>query len=289
MAFESAWINGKIVPTADAKISIEDRGLLYGDGLFETLRVYDGVPLALDRHLARLFTSMTFLNLSIPESATEILTAVEALLVSNEMIDGIVRITVTRGSVDGPLGTVEPSAPTRLIQCRPLPHIKSFDKDEGVDVVIPEKPIVPAEPLYGHKTLNYLPFLLAKQAAREAGAFEAIVQNSAGDLIEGASANLFLVKDKRVLTPSLKSGALPGITRGFVLELLKEESIPVEESAIRELDLYDADEAFLTNSVIEIIPVARVNGRTIGEFAPGPITKILAKKYREQARSARPR
>ena len=275
------YLNGTLIPQTEARVSVLDRGFLFGDGVFETLRVYNATPFALDRHLARLYRSLKSLNIEIPEDGDQLAEACRSLLNANGLADTVLRITVTRGVVDGPLGLPKTTEPTRLIAARDLVLPEQSAYQQGVIAGLAKTEFGKAPSLWGVKSLNYLDNLSAKQEALDNQWFEALMQNRDGDLVEGSSSNLFAVVDNQVSTPSLSQGALPGITREICMEILERENLRVRETRICAQRLETAKELFLTNSVMEIVPVVRVGNVSIGTGIPGPVYRRLIEKYRE--------
>lgn len=271
------WMNNRLVPAAKATLSTSDRGVLYGDGVFETLRAYDGRVFALERHLERLAAGAAALRLPLPISLEEIGAAVYETLTANELDNASVRVTLTRGPGAG-IALPEAPTPTLFIAARGLKadlsgrpctaRLVSFRRNEH-------------SPLVRLKSLNYLECLLAREEARAAGADEGLFRNTRGDLAEGAASNLFLVRGGVLMTPDEASGILPGITRQVVLELAQRLGIPLRVSPVSLLAMRAAHEAFLTNTLIEIAPLVAVDGRPVGSGQPGPVTGQLAAAYRE--------
>jgi len=262
------WINGRFTDSRDAKISVFDRGFLYGDGLFETMRAYAGSIFSLDEHLARLFNSSKNLRIKIPYSKKELREASYNIIKRNAVKDAYIRITVTRG------GNV-------IIITKEFSGYPRRDYIYGTSAKVLEMTLDEHSPLAGMKTLNRLSYLLAKESAKAGGYGEAILLNTKGDVAEGATSNLFLVKNGRLLTPSLDSGILPGITRRTVIALAKELKIPVIEKHLSYKELILADEVFLTNSLAELLPLIKVDRAKIGRGRPGEVTKLLHAAYRK--------
>jgi branched-chain amino acid aminotransferase len=274
------YLNGQTVPLSKASVSVLDRGLTHGDGVFETIRAYCGQPFMFDRHARRMFGSLQALRIPIPETPSDLENACQAVLDANELTDAGIRITITRGVVDGPFGLNAPVAPTRIIVTRPVGEIGDLQKN-GIAAVIAGHPFTKAPALVGHKTLNYLPNLIAKQEAIDAQAIEAIWTDDKGMLVEGATSNLFVVTKGQARTPLLATGALPGVTRDICIKLLLENGVEVIEEPIHQDMIPICDELFLTGSVAEVIPVVQVGQTTVGCGRPGPVALLLAKKYRE--------
>lgn len=260
-------IDGRLVDASEARISPFDHALLTGDGVFETLRVYDGRPFAMTRHLARLHRSATGLRLAVPHE-DELRSLVERTIAANGIGEGRVRITVTGGPA--PLGSERGDAgPTVIVaagELHPWP--------ETTDVVTVPWPRNERSPLVGLKTVSYAENVVALAYAKDRGAGEAIFPNLVGNLCEGTGTNVFVVHVGRLVTPPLGAGCLAGVTRDLVVEL-----VGVEESDLPISALVDAEEAFLTSSTREVQPIRAVDGRLL-PAAPGPRTKEAAEAFR---------
>lgn len=276
------YLDGKVLPEERATVSVFDRGLSYGDGLYETLKARDGKPLFLREHMARLRAGARFLCL--PSSGLKDFErdvtdgAVEALLEKNGLVKGesYVKLMLTRGPDKASHLPSRGLKSTRIIIAKPLDtaRIERVAR-KGVSAVFVDD-IAP--PLPGVKSLNYLPSVLARMRAEKAGAFEAIFTKDAL-LTEGSSSNVFLVKNGRLVTPPLSqkpsSGVLAGVTRDNVIRLARRESIPVREITVKAGDISSFDEAFITNSIIDAIPLVRADGKAIGDGRPGPVAKRI--------------
>jgi branched-chain amino acid aminotransferase len=272
------FLNDDIVPESEAKISVYDHGFLYGDGIYETMRSYDGVVFMFDRHLERLRRSASLIRLGLPED-TYLKDAVAGALRSNKLGDAYVRITVSRGK--GPIG-LDPGLcekPTLVVfaeQSRPYPD--SLYKG-GVKLIIAEtrRNLVAAiDPKI--KSLNFLNNILAKIEAKEQGAYEAVMLNGAGFIAEGTVSNIFFVAGGVLCTPSADAGILDGITRELVIGLAIKEGVEVREGKFKPEELLDASEVFFTNTTSEVMPVSAVGEKN---YPVGEITKILRQRYRE--------
>ena len=276
-------VNGRLVPGGAPAVSALDRGLLYGDGLFETIRAYGGRPFLLADHLARLAGSAAELRIAERLNTALIARGVAELLDANGLAtaDAYIRITLTRGIHTGAL-TLEPAAePTVAIIAKPL-HVPPPERYErGVALVTASVRRNADSPVPRHKTLNYLESLLAKTEARDAGADDALLLDTRGQVAEAASSNLFIIRRDRVVTPPLDAPILPGITRRQVLRLAAGLGIDAVERPIQPSELLAADEAFLTNAIAEVLPVRALDGQRIGPGRPGPLTRRLAAAYRD--------
>ena len=271
-----AYINGRFVHTARARVSALDRGLLYGDGLFETLRIYRGMPFALDAHLRRIRASGRRIGLTVPGAAKFWEGIIRDLLRRNRVgaADIALRLTVTRGV--GGDGLLPPSRvkPTILITLRSLdPDLPRLSK-RGVRVtLLPFHPGIGAL-LAGVKTVDYLTALIGKQLARRRGAYEGIYCTPVGQILEGTTSNIFIVRRRSLLTPPLAAGILPGVTRHLVMGLAVRLGLSVRERVLTTRDLETADEAFLTSTAIEILPIRSLDQRRIGDELR-PVTRQL--------------
>lgn len=267
------WIGGKVVDAADAHISPFDHGLLVGDGVFETLRVYDGVPFAWTRHHARLAHSGRGLGLDVPDSA-ELRDAADKVLDANGMREGRLRITVTGGPA--PLGSERGDAPPTVIVA--VNELKPWSAAETVATV--PWPRNERGATAGLKTISYAENVRALAHAQQQGANEAIFSNTRGELCEATGSNVFVVIDGTACTPPGESGCLLGVTRALVLELGSTHGIAVEERVLEPADLTAADEAFLTSTTREVQPISRVDDFDL-PHAPGPVTTRLARLFSE--------
>ncbi|NIA17385.1 MAG: branched-chain-amino-acid transaminase [Planctomycetes bacterium] len=278
------WMNDKLVDEAEAKVSVFDHGLLYGDGVFEGIRVYSGRIFELDAHLRRLYESAKVIRLDIPMTAEQMISAARQTIKANDITDGYIRLIITRGR--GLLG-INP------FRCKAPQVIIIADKIQ----LYPEKlyetgmKIVSASTVRNHplaippqvKSLNYLNNIIAKIEALDSGVPEAIMYNHEGFVAEATGDNVFIVSKGTILTPPIEAGALEGITRGVVMTLAKKEGIEVAEKNLTKFDLYVSDELFLTGTAAEVIGIVEIDGRTIADGRPGAITMMLRKKFFEFA------
>ena len=281
---EKVFINGDLVPAGEARIPVLDRAVLYGDGLFETVRAYRGHPFRLERHLERLEEGCRLLRFEPPRSGEEIKDAVMSLLEENGLEgpgDAYVRITVTGGPSAGPKGLLR-SGPTGLfIIAQPYDGYPEDMYREGVSLVISGIRRNSSSPLSSVKSSNYLDSLIARQEALDQGADDVVMLTTAGNLAEATSSNLFMVRAGNVLTPDIGCGFLPGVTREAIIELCGELGITCTPVMAGTDVLLSADEAFTTNSLMEVMPVKRIARRQLGKTCPGRLTARLAKAYRE--------
>lgn len=269
-------LDGRLVPAAKARISALDRGLLYGDGLFETLRTYRGVPFALDEHLARLNNSSHLLGIVLPRIDWR--ARIAALLERNGMAkaDSRVRITVTRGV--GPLGLLPPAEarPTILILAEEIGPRVRRDQRTGVKAIL--LPFGREGFLAEHKTLDYLPGVLGRTLAARHQAYEGLYVTGTGRVTEGTTSNLFVVRGGRLVTPPIR-GILPGVTRAHVIELAEAAGIPVAHQTLTLRSLATVEEAFLTSSSVEVLPLIGIDDHAVAGGHVGPITRRLQRLY----------
>ena len=280
------WINGKLYDKQDAKISVYDHGLLYGDGVFEGLRSYGGKVFRLEQHLTRLWNSAKAILLEIPMTREAMAKAINETLKINGLADGYIRLIVTRGA--GSLG-LDPNrtADPQVIIITDL--IKVYPDElysEGLEIIT-------ASTMRNHpaalspriKSLNYLNNILAKIECLQAGCMEALMLNHKGEVAECTADNIFIVRDGVLFTPPTDAGALEGITREAVIELARQAGLEVREVPMTKHDVYIADECFLTGTAVEVIAVVKLDSRKIGSGAPGPITRDLKERFHKLARS----
>ncbi len=273
------WINGRILPAAEACVPVHDHGLLYGDGVFEGIRFYHRHAFRLDAHLQRLADSARALALTLPLSQAELAAAVAAVIAAYASENGYLRLVVTRGP--GSLG-IDPRrcpVPTVFIIADRLEMVSPAVRTQGVRLITAATRSLPADGLDPRiKSLNYLNRILARIEANQAGADEAILLNAAGRISEGTADNLFIVRDGVLLTPPCSEGALAGITRGVIMTLTEEAGVVVREQALAPYDLYNAEEAFLTGTGAELIPVREADGRVLTS-CPGPVYQDLQRRF----------
>ena len=281
-------VNGRISPERDAVISVFDHGFLYGEGIYETLRTYHQRPFLYDRHMRRLRRSAAMIHLTVPLTDDDLAGRVRETMTSAALGDAeaYIRILLTRGI--GEL-TYDPEAtPTPSVIIIVKPHIDppSAIYDHGVRVVITN--VVRNHPGSVNpmiKSNNLLNSALAMQEAIRRGAFEGVMRNYRGELSECTTANLFIVRSGEAVTPPLDAGLLPGITREYLFDLGPDAGVPIREATLRDEDLFAADEAFLTGTTREIVPIVTVDDRTIGSGTPGPVTLRLLGEFRRRARA----
>jgi len=279
------YIAGKFYDKDDAKISVYDHGLLYGDGVFEGLRSYGGRVFRLDRHLDRLWESARAICLEIPLGRHEMAAAIEETLRINHIPDAYIRLVVTRGSGTLGLDPNRTSDPQVIIITDRIALYPDELYEKGLEIVT-------ASTLRNHaaalspriKSLNYLNNILAKIEGLQAGCVEALMLNTKGEVAECTGDNLFLVRHGRLLTPPTEAGILEGVTREAVIELARESGREVKEIPLTRHDVYIADECFLTGTAAEVIPVVKIDSRAIGSGHPGPFTRDLMERFRKLTR-----
>ena len=271
-------LNGRFVPAQQARISVFDRGLLYGDGLFETLRAYRGRPFALHEHLVRLQASADFLGLVVPRRPWR--RDIESLLKRNGLVttDAWVRITVTRGV--GARGLLPPARPRPALITMAGTLDPAIARVQRFGARVALIPFARHGFLAEHKVLSYLPGVLGKVMAARHEAFEGLFVNTDGHITEGTTTNVFAWRGRRLCTPPI-AGILPGLTRRLVIKLAVTDGVRVSESPLTADDLLDADEAFLSSSLVEVVPITTVNARNIGNGTVGPRTQRVQQLYRQ--------
>ncbi len=280
------YLNGLIVPSEQAVVSVFDHGFLYGDGVFEGIRVYDGMVFRLDEHLERLYDSAKSILMQIPLAYEEMANAVLDTVRANGLVNGYIRLVVSRGP--GDLGLDPRNCPKSTIVII-ADAIQLFPKEfyeNGLKIVtVPTRRNSPAALNPQIKSLNYLNSILVKIEAANAGVMEALTVNADGYVCEGSGDNVFIVKKGKVYTPPVYLGALDGITRRTMIDLCAQLDIALLETPFTRHDVYVADECFLTGTAAELIPVVEVDGRSIGEGKPGAITKHLHEAFHQLART----
>jgi branched-chain amino acid aminotransferase len=280
------YISGKFVPQEEAKISVFDHGLLYGDGIFEGIRSYGGKVFRLREHVARLYESAKAIWLEIPMAPNAMCDAVNEAVRVNKIDDGYIRLVVTRGA--GTLG-LDPnrcSNPQVIIIADAISLYPKELYEKGLEIVtVSVQRTHPAALNPRVKSLNYLNNILAKIEGLQAGCIEALMLNHKGEVAECTGDNIFLVRAGDLFTPPLDAGILAGVTRDAVIELARGAGIKVREISLTKHDVYIADECFLTGTAAEVVPVVKVDSRTIGTGKPGPITRDLEKRFRELTRA----
>jgi len=276
------YVDGKLVPREEAKVSVFDHGLLYGDGIFEGIRVYGGNIFKLEEHIKRLFESAKTISLDLPMNERELEQATVDTVAANGMRDAYIRLVITRGTGDLGIDPEKCETPTVFIIVATISLYPQKFYDEGIPLVTASTRRIPMECLDPRiKSCNYLNNILAKIEAKRAGVPEAIMLNHYGRVAECTADNIFIVTDGRLRTPRLTEGALPGVTRGSVLELAQQAGMTTRETTLGLHDLYNAQECFLTGTGAEIVPVVTIDGRQIGNGKPGKITGSLRHAFQD--------
>ena len=274
------YLNGFFVPLEDAKVSILDRGFTYGDAIFETLRSYDGKVYRLTDHLKRLYENAQRIHLDIPLTQKEIEAVIHATLKANRNPEAYIRLTVSRGEGNPGLLIDPDQLPTLIVLVMPFKPIPAQLYRDGVTVALFENAAQKTSGLTRQvKSCNYLSQILVRESAERKQAREGILLDADGYITEGTTSNIFIVKDGQLLTPPINEYVLAGVTRQVVLELARKLGIPFSERPLSRSELYDADEAFLTNTSIEILPVTRADHSLIGAGVPGDITNSLRQAF----------
>jgi branched-chain amino acid aminotransferase len=279
-----ASVNGIVTPAEEARVSVLDNGFTFGDSVYETLRTYGGRPFAWGRHLRRLSASAGRLGFDIPLSNDDLLARLDAVLAPAANPESYIRIIVSRGLGDISYHFDRVKGPTVVIAVKPLASYPEWHYTQGIPVALVSvrrnhpQALDPAI-----KSSNLLNNVLAMREAQASGAEEALLLNQRGEIAEGASTNVFVVRDGALITPVLEAGILAGITREVVLEIARALSLPVREDVLRPEDLMDADEAFLTSTTREVAPIRTVDGRPVGPSQPGPVTTRILEAFRAYA------
>ncbi len=278
------WLNGRIVPAARARVSVFDRGLLYGDAAFETVRVYGGKPFRWRQHRRRLATTLAHIGIPFPKA--DLQRALDDVIDAGRRPEVAIRLTVTRGVGEG-LAPPPGLEPTVLMMPRAIPSGLDVLRRDGVPVI--RLPFGQGRFGFtsGHKTTDYAAAVQGRILARKAKAFEALYVEEDGSLSEATTSNVFGVKRGRLFTPPVATGCLPGITRELVLQIARKQGLEILERPLQTNRLDDFDEVFLTGSVIELMPVVRIDDRVVGDGAPGPATIELQRGYARRVAAAR--
>ena len=276
------WIDGSIVNEEQAKVSVFDHGLLYGDGVFEGIRFYNHRVFRLQKHLQRLYHSALAIGLDIPYSKAELEAAICDVIQEFEKPEGYLRLVVTRGK--GPLG-INPAQcikPTAFIIAEQLNFVSEDVQRKGAKLIIASTRRLSPDGLDPRvKSLNYLNHILARMEANHACADEAILLNAQGHVTEGSTDNIFIIRNNIILTPAISDGALEGITRDIIFEISEEQGFSCNEKTLSPYDLYTADECFLTGTAMELVPVSEIDGRKLPS-CPGSTFNKLHNFFKEK-------
>jgi branched-chain amino acid aminotransferase len=280
------WLNGEWVDRASATVSVYDHGLLYGDGVFEGTRVYEGRAFRLDEHLDRFYDSAHAILVDVPIGKADLAAVTEEAIRRSGLRDAYLRHVVTRGVGDLGLDPRKCGAPTLFLIVDEIRIFPQEVYDRGLRVVTAGTPIPHRESLSPRvKSLNYLVHILARIEGIQAGADEVLMLDSSGTVAEGSGQNIFVVKGSTVRTPPAHAGILKGVTRDVVMELAREAGYDVQESMLNRYDVYTADEAFFTGTAAEVVGIRQLDGRQIGSGRPGPVTRDLRSRFQALVRS----
>ena len=281
------YMSGKLVPEAKAKVSVFDHGLLYGDGVFEGIRAYNGRVFKLEEHVARLYRSAQAIAMKIPMSQDDMADAVVKTCKANKLRDGYIRLVVTRGVGELGLNPYLCKEPQVIIIAAGIQLYPKKLYETGLSIITVgtiRNHVEAVNPRI--KSLNYLNNILAKIEAINAGVMECIMLNTQGYVAEASGDNVFVIRGNTLTTPPSWCGSLEGITRNSVMEIAAAQGMTVKEDVLTRYDLYTADEVFLTGTAAEIISVVNIDRRTIGDGQPGPLTRKLGKAFHEEAMSS---
>ncbi|HWA86510.1 MAG TPA: branched-chain-amino-acid transaminase [Opitutus sp.] len=277
------YLDGKFVDEADAKISVFDHGLLYGDGIFEGIRLYSGNVFRLDEHLERFEMSAKAIMLNLPLDRKGLADVVCESCRQNGLKDGYIRLVATRGPGDLGLAPWLCAKPSMFVIAGKISLYPKEFYENGLGIVtVPTRRISPAAIPPTVKSLNYLNNILAKIEAKQFGALEAIMLNDQGYIAECTADNIFAVQKGELLTPAASQGALRGVTRGAIIDIAKDLGVPFREANLTRYDVWCADECFMTGTGAEVVPVVKLDGREIGNGKPGAITRRVLEKFRER-------
>ncbi|HPS03092.1 MAG TPA: branched-chain-amino-acid transaminase [Candidatus Sumerlaeota bacterium] len=280
---ETVFVDGKFYPRNQAKVSVFDHGLLYGDGIFEGIRLYDNCIFRFQEHLDRLYSSAKYLAMTIPMSAEELTWATVETCKRNQLTDGYIRLVVTRGDGDLGLAPWKCKIPTVIVIAGKITLYPKDVYDKGLQLVTVPTMRMPASAMNARvKSCNYLNNILAKIEGNLAGCVEALMLNSDGYVVECTGDNIFIVKNGVVFTPPSYLGALRGITRDCILELSAQLGYEVREEPFTRFEVFDADECFMTGTAAEVVPVVNLDARPIADGKPGAVTKRLNQEYRKR-------
>jgi len=282
---QKIYLDGKLVEKEQAQVSVYDHGLLYGDGVFEGIRVYSGRVFRQQDHIDRLYESARAIRLNIPLTPEQMIQAIQETVAANQLMDGYVRLVITRGAGSLGLDIRRTSHPMVIIIADTISLYPEEMYEKGMEIVT-------ASTIRNHpgalspriKSLNYLNNILAKIEGTDAGCAEALMLNHLGQVAECTGDNIFIVKNGVLKTPPTDAGILEGVTRNVVLELAMAAGIEVKEIPLIRHDIYVADECFLTGTAAEVIPVTKLDGRPIGTGLPGPVTRQLRTRFQEYVR-----
>ena len=288
MTSHIVMIDGTIVPPELAHVSVYDRGFLFGDGVFEVLRTYRGAPFAVDEHIARLRRSAEKVLIALPVDEPALRNEITSAVRASDNEESYVRVVLTRGT--GPLSLDPDTAirPLRVVLVAPLASPPAHAYAAGIRaVLVHTRRTTDETAAAGAKVSNYLASLLAVREAKIRGGDEALIVDAHGNVVEGATSNVFVVREGLVATPPEEAGILAGITRACIVQAAKDLGIPCEERALPVAEIFDADEVFITSTIRELLSVAHVDDRPIGMGSPGPIARALYRQFRRAVEPSR--
>mgnify|MGYP003350305825 CR=1 FL=1 len=275
------YLDGKYVDSADAKVSVFDHGLLYGDGVFEGIRLYSGNVFRLEEHLERLEYSARAIMLKLPLTRAELREATCETCRLNGLSNGYIRLVATRGVGDLGLAPWLCPKPSVFIIASTISLYPKEHYENGLSIVtVPTRRVNPAALPPAVKSLNYLNNILGKIEARQFGALEAIMLNDQGFVAECTADNIFIVHKGEIITPAASQGALKGVTRSTIFDIARDLGVPIREADLTRYDIWVADECFLTGTGAEVVPTVKLDGREIGDGRPGPVTKRILDAFR---------
>lgn len=282
MAEPKIWINNGFVDAGKAKVSVFDRGFMYGDGVFETMRSYAGVVFKADEHIKRLYTSLAVLGIKPPCRKSRLRDIIYKTLRVNGLSAAYIKVSVTRGEGRFGIGYSDDFRPNMVVVAKDFEGYPEWMFDKGISAAVAGIRQNELSVLSRVKSMNFLGYILARFEAKDMGYDEAILVNTRGRVCEAATSNIFIVKRGTLVTPSVLDGVLPGITRAAVIQIAKRLGLRVTEKPVRPEELGSCDEIFLTNSLAEILPVTRIARRAVGSGSPGEITKLLRISYQRE-------
>jgi branched-chain amino acid aminotransferase len=281
----AVWIDGVLAPAGEARVSVFDRGFLYGDSAFEVMRTYDKRPFRETAHLDRLRRSCERLLISLAWSNAQLAEIIANTIAASKLPECYVRVMVTRGVGPMSIDLAQANEPSMLVFALTLTPLAASVYESGIAVGLSRAArATDGTRAAGAKTSNYLGSVLALHEVKQRGAQEALILGPSGEVIEGATSNVFIVNKGQLFTPSIDAGILAGITRQTVLELAAEQKLEVRETPLHPSDLYQAEEVFITSTVREVVPVVRVDDKVIGNGRPGPIAARVLAAYREKTK-----
>ncbi|GJL78221.1 MAG: branched chain amino acid aminotransferase [Nitrospinaceae bacterium] len=274
------FLNGLFMAQSSATVSVLDRGFCYGDGLFETMRCYGNRVFCLDEHLERLYQSLDLIYLDVPMTREEMRSALYETIKRNQVPDSMVRLTISRGEQSTGFHIDPETSPTFVIVVRELEPLPAEWYEKGIDIsLFPETANRIGGLARQIKSCNFLTYIIVREMAHSKKSVEGILLDDNNRVTEGTTSNVFMVKDGVLKTPDLNPHILPGITRQVVLKVAEKNGIPVSLNTIHAEDIYHADEVFVTNSRIEVMPVRNADGKTIGSGRPGEVTRLLHAEF----------